>query len=103
MRRGECDRISPPTCCGRSRLDLRAARQILCRFRALGVEKEAWEMELPKCQKCNAGLLIPLSDYGQEGASVMFKAWVCTNPECGFSLRVDKGDVTYGKKIEPKH
>ena len=57
-------------------------------------------MELPKCQKCNNGLLIPLSDYGQEGASVMFKAWVCTNPDCGFSLRVDKGDVTYGKKIE---
>jgi hypothetical protein len=28
---------------------------------------------------------------------------VCTNPECGFSLRVDKGEVTYGKKIETKH
>lgn len=48
-------------------------------------------MEWPKCQKCNNGTLIPLSDYGQEGASVLFKAWVCTNPECGFSLRVDKG------------
>jgi hypothetical protein len=70
---------------------------------ALGVVKEAWRMELPKCQKCNNGLLIPLSDYGQEGATVVFKAWVCTNPECGFSLRVDKGDVTYGKKIEHKH
>ena len=45
-------------------------------------------MDLPKCQKCNNGTLIPLSDYGQEGASVIFKAWVCTNPECGFSLRV---------------
>jgi len=45
----------------------------------------------PKCQKCDAGVLIPLSDYGQEGASVLFKAWVCTNPDCGFSLRVDKG------------
>jgi hypothetical protein len=61
------------------------------------------EMDLPKCQKCNNGLLIPLSDYGQDGASVMFKAWVCTNPDCGFSLRVDKGAVTYGKSIEPKH
>jgi hypothetical protein len=57
----------------------------------------------PKCQKCEAGVLIPLSDYGQEGASVLFKAWVCTNPDCGFSLRVDKGEVTYGKKIETKH
>jgi len=54
-------------------------------------------------QKCNNGLLIPLSDYGQEGASVIFKAWACTNPECGFSLRVDKGEVSYGKKIEHKH
>ena len=60
-------------------------------------------MEFPKCQKCNNGTLIPLSDYGQEGASVIFKAWACTNPECGFSLRVDKGEVTYGKKIEHKH
>lgn len=64
--------------------------------------KEA-AMDLPKCQKCNRGALIPLSDYGQEGASVLFKAWVCTNPECGFSLRVDKGEVTYGKKIDFKH
>ena len=31
----------------------------------------------------------------------MYKAWACTNPDCGFSLRVDKGEVTYGKKIEP--
>jgi hypothetical protein len=69
----------------------------------VGALKGVVEMDLPKCQKCNNGLLIPLSDYGQDGASVMFKAWACTNPECGFSLRVDKGEVTYGKKIEPKH
>ena len=57
----------------------------------------------PKCLKCEGeGELIPLSDYGQEGASVLFKAWVCTNPGCGFSLRVDKGEVTYGRKIESK-
>ena len=55
-------------------------------------------MDLPKCQKCNNGLLIPLSDYGQEGASVMYKAWACTNPDCGFSIRIDKGEVTYGKE-----
>ena len=61
------------------------------------------EMDLAKCQKCNNGLLIPLSDYWLDGASVMFKAWACTNPDCGFSLRVDKGEVTYGKRIEPKH
>ncbi len=67
------------------------------------VWREEWVMELPKCQKCNSGILIPLSDYGQEGASVMYKAWVCINPDCGFSLRIDKGEVSYGKKIDHKH
>lgn len=59
--------------------------------------------EWPPCKKCGEGVLIPLSDYGRDGAPITYKAWVCTNPECGFSLRVDKGDVTYGKKIEHKH
>ena len=59
-------------------------------------------MDLPKCQKCNNGLLIPLSDYGQEGASVMYKAWACTNPDCGFSLRIDKGQVSIGGPVRVK-
>jgi hypothetical protein len=65
------------------------------------VVKEAAEMEYPKCMKCGDGHLVPLSDYGTEGASVLYKAWVCVNPECGFSLRIDKGQVTYGKRLEP--
>ena len=24
-------------------------------------------------------------------------------PECGFSLRIDKGEVTFGRRIEHKH
>ena len=56
----------------------------------------------PKCLKCKTGILLPLSDYGQDGASVTYKAWACMNPECGFSLRIDKGEVTYGKKIQDK-
>ncbi len=63
--------------------------------------KEAVEMELPKCMQCGDGRLVPLSDYGTEGASVHYKAWVCIKPGCGFSLRIDKGQVTYGKKLEP--
>ena len=59
-------------------------------------------MEFPKCLKCSDGVLIPLSDYGQEGSAVIFKAWACSDPECGFSLRIDKGEVTFGKKIEPR-
>lgn len=65
------------------------------------VVKEAEEMEYPKCMKCGEGQLVPLSDYGTEGASVLYKAWVCVNPDCGFSLRIDKGQVTYGKRLEP--
>ena len=47
------------------------------------------EMEgnFPKCQKCDQGVLIPLSDYGRDGAPITYKAWVCTDPECGFNLR----------------
>ena len=56
-------------------------------------------MELPKCQKCNDGSLIPLSDYGQEGASVIFKAWVCTNPGCGFNIKIRNGDVIMNEPI----
>ena len=55
------------------------------------------------CLKCNNGVLLPLSDYGQDGAEVTYKAWACNNPDCGFSLRIDKGEVTYGKKIQPKN
>jgi hypothetical protein len=57
------------------------------------------EHSFPECQKCGTGILIPLSDYGREGATIRFKAWVCTNPECGFSIRIDNGEVSYGKTI----
>ncbi len=59
------------------------------------------ETEFPKCQRCDDGLLIPLSDYGREGSSVMYKAWVCINPECGYNLRIDNGEVSVGKAPEP--
>ena len=60
------------------------------------------QKHFPGCQKCGVGLLVPLSDYGQEGASVTYKAWACTNPECGFSIRIDKGEVSFGRKIQQK-
>ena len=53
----------------------------------------------PTCQKCANGVLIPLSDYGREGATIIFKAWVCTNPQCGFNLRIDNGEVSIGKEL----
>lgn len=58
------------------------------------------EHSFPKCQKCNEGLLIPLSDYGREGAPIKYKAWACTNPDCGFNLRIDNGEISKGKEIK---
>ena len=57
------------------------------------------EINFPKCQKCGTGVLVPLSDYGRNGASIMYKAWVCTNPDCGFNLRIDNGEVSIGKDV----
>ncbi|HDL04362.1 MAG: hypothetical protein DRP46_00320 [Candidatus Zixiibacteriota bacterium] len=57
------------------------------------------EFEFPLCLKCNEGRLLPLSDYGRDGATIMYKAWVCTNPNCGFSLRIDNGEISYGKPL----
>jgi hypothetical protein len=57
------------------------------------------EKTYPECLKCLKGVLIPLSDYGREGATIRFKAWVCTNPDCGFNIRIDNGDISMGKTI----
>lgn len=54
---------------------------------------------LPKCQKCEIGDLVPLSDYGPNGAEVYFKAWVCTNPSCGFNLKIRNGEVYVNEAI----
>jgi len=44
-------------------------------------------------------MLIPLSDYGREGAPIPYKACVCTNPDCGFNLRIDNGEISFGRVI----
>jgi len=55
--------------------------------------------EYPKCMKCGTGVLIPLSDYGKDGAPIMYKAWVCSDPDCGFNLRIDNGEISVGRPI----
>ena len=55
--------------------------------------------EFTGCQKCENGVLLPLSDYGREGASIRYKAWVCSHPDCGFNIRIDNGEVTIGRQI----
>jgi hypothetical protein len=57
------------------------------------------QVNFPKCLKCNAGDLVPLSDFGSQGATIQYKAWVCTNPECGFNLKIRNGDVYINEPI----
>jgi hypothetical protein len=57
------------------------------------------QVSFPKCQKCKIGDLVPLSDFGSQGASIQFKAWVCTNPDCGFNLKIRNGDVYVDEPI----
>ncbi len=62
----------------------------------------------PQCRECGEGDLVPLSDFGGQGASVTYKAWVCTNPECGFNVKIRNGDVLINEPVndarsEPRH
>jgi hypothetical protein len=41
----------------------------------------------------------PLSDFGSQGAAIHYKAWVCTNPECGFNIKIRNGDVFINEPI----
>lgn len=53
----------------------------------------------PQCRKCSAGDLVPLSDFGSQGAAIHYKAWVCTNPTCGFNIKIRNGDVYLNEPI----
>lgn len=57
------------------------------------------EQSFPVCQKCKIGVLVPLSDFGSQGATINYKAWVCTNPECGFNLKIRNGDIYINEPI----
>ena len=65
------------------------------------VRKEVFgeEQVMPKCLKCDKGHLVPLSDYGSQGAAVHYKAWVCINPECGFNIKIRNGDIYLNEPI----
>lgn len=53
----------------------------------------------PKCQKCDVGDLVPLSDFGSQGAAIYYKAWACTNPSCGFNIKIRNGDLYIDEPI----
>ena len=54
---------------------------------------------LPQCRACQEGDLVPLSDFGSQGAAVHYKAWVCTNPSCGYNPKIRNGDVYINEPI----
>ena len=56
-------------------------------------------VSFPKCQKCQSGELVPLSDFGSQGAAIHYKAWVCTNPVCGYNIKIRNGDVYLNEPI----
>ena len=56
-----------------------------------------------ECLHCSKGVLLPLSDYGRDGAPIRYKAWVCSNPECGFNIRIDNGEISFGRTIQQSY
>ena len=60
----------------------------------------SYESNFPKCMKCSkGGTLLPLSDFGNHGAAIHYKAWVCNVPDCGYNLKIRNGDVYIDEPI----
>lgn len=55
--------------------------------------------ELPRCRRCDDGDLVPFSDFGSQGAAIHYKAWACTNPKCGFNIKIRNGDLVVDEPI----
>ena len=53
----------------------------------------------PVCQACGVGSLLPLSDFGGQGAPIHYKAWVCSKPECGCNIKIRNGEVYLNEPI----
>jgi hypothetical protein len=53
----------------------------------------------PKCRQCEDGELVPLSDFSNQGASLMYKAWACTNVDCGYNLKIRSDEIVVNEPI----
>ncbi len=60
------------------------------------MDENSW----PECRSCQKGSLLPLSDFGSQGAPIHYKAWVCSSPDCGFNLKIRNGDVYVNEPIQ---
>ena len=63
------------------------------------IEEGAVQQTWPECRVCPEGSLLPLSDFGSQGAPIHYKAWVCSNPDCGFNIKIRNGDVYLNEPI----
>ena len=59
--------------------------------------------EFPECVKCEDGVLVPLSDYGPDGASLKFKAWACTNPSLGRGITMGLMHAAGTREVVRRH
>ncbi len=57
--------------------------------------------EWPMCKSCDKGNLLPLSDFGGQGAAIHYKAWVCSHPSCGFNIKIRNGEVYVNEPMLP--
>jgi hypothetical protein len=80
-------------------LDSKISLQVYLKLLIEGGGGSVDQNSFPKCQKCSEGYLVPLSDYGGQGASVHYKAWVCINPDCGFNIKIRNGDIYINEPI----
>ncbi len=100
------------TCCGdadaaaeappRLTISLSLACQQIQQAHVISREKEGGdfvENAFPRCRKCSEGDLVPLSDFGSQGASIEYKAWVCTNPSCLYNIKIRNGDIIINEPI----
>ena len=56
--------------------------------------------EFPICKACdNNGNLLPLAEFGSQGAPIHYKAWVCSVPGCGYNIKIRNGDVYINEPI----
>ena len=52
---------------------------------------------LPKCPNCENGELLPFCDETKESKNLYLKAWACSNKECKYFIKFDRGDIVTGE------
>jgi len=52
----------------------------------------------PNARSATLGISCP-SDFGNQGAPIQYKAWVCTNPNCTFNLKIRNGEIFINEPI----